>query len=280
MTLRAHPAVTEVRSPDPASSICDSPTDSGTSGSATSCEAGPGYGDSTMGAGSLGQCRVCLGQSDGAAPCRARRAAPWSATCWRRCSTRPASPSAEYYINDAGAQVDVLARSTHLRYREALGETIAAIPEGYYPGDYLKDVGSALAARDGDALARCAGERLARPGAQLRHRRDDGADPQRSPAVGIVHDVFTSERALVEAGAVDAALEDAGRCGAALYRHARAAEGQAARRLGAAAADAVPRDPVRRRRRPAGAQVGRLVDLFRRRHGLSPRQVSPRLQPT
>ena len=44
----------------------------------------------------------------------------------------------EYYINDAGAQVDVLARSAFLRYREALGEDIGAIPEGLYPGDYLK----------------------------------------------------------------------------------------------------------------------------------------------
>ena len=52
----------------------------------------------------------------------------------------------EYYINDAGAQVDVLARSAFLRYREALGEDIGAIPEGLYPGDYLKPVGQALVA--------------------------------------------------------------------------------------------------------------------------------------
>ena len=50
----------------------------------------------------------------------------------------------EYYINDAGAQVDALARSAYLRYREALGEDIGAIPEGLYPGDYLKPVGAAL----------------------------------------------------------------------------------------------------------------------------------------
>ena len=60
----------------------------------------------------------------------------------------------EYYINDAGAQVDVLARSLHLRYREALGETIAEIPEGLYPGDYLIETGRALAERDGGELAR------------------------------------------------------------------------------------------------------------------------------
>jgi arginyl-tRNA synthetase len=58
----------------------------------------------------------------------------------------------EYYINDAGAQVDVLARSAFLRYREALGENIGEIPEGLYPGDYLKPVGAALAAEFGEAL--------------------------------------------------------------------------------------------------------------------------------
>ena len=58
----------------------------------------------------------------------------------------------EYYINDAGTQVDVLARSTYLRYREALGEDIGPIPDGLYPGDYLKPVGEALAAEYGDAL--------------------------------------------------------------------------------------------------------------------------------
>src|ERR1700730_17484615 len=58
----------------------------------------------------------------------------------------------EYYINDAGAQVDVLARSAYLRYREALGENIGAIPEGLYPGDYLKPVGQALAAEYGRGL--------------------------------------------------------------------------------------------------------------------------------
>src|ERR1700710_2769450 len=58
----------------------------------------------------------------------------------------------EYYINDAGAQVDVLARSAFLRYREALGEQIGEIPEGLYPGDYLKSVGEALAAEFGSDL--------------------------------------------------------------------------------------------------------------------------------
>jgi arginyl-tRNA synthetase len=58
----------------------------------------------------------------------------------------------EYYINDAGAQVDVLARSAFLRYREALGEDIGTIPDGLYPGDYLKPVGGELAAKHGVKL--------------------------------------------------------------------------------------------------------------------------------
>lgn len=60
--------------------------------------------------------------------------------------------SREYYINDAGGQVDVLAKSAFLRYREALGEDIGEIPEGLYPGDYLKPVGEALASEHGDKL--------------------------------------------------------------------------------------------------------------------------------
>src|SRR6202021_2120161 len=58
----------------------------------------------------------------------------------------------EFYINDAGVQVDVLARSVYLRYREALGEKIGEIPEGLYPGDYLKSIGVALAEKYGRPL--------------------------------------------------------------------------------------------------------------------------------
>jgi arginyl-tRNA synthetase len=113
----------------------------------------------------------------------------------------------EYYINDAGAQVDTLARSVHLRYREALGEAIGDIPEGCYPGEYLKPVGAALAERDGRKwLGKPEAEWLARlrlyaVDAMMALIRDDLA------ALGVRHEVFTSEYALVEAGAVDAALK-------------------------------------------------------------------------
>ena len=113
----------------------------------------------------------------------------------------------EYYINDAGAQVDVLARSTHLRYREALGEAIGDIPEGYYPGEYLKDVGKALADRDGKKW-------LGKPEAEwLATVRQFAIDAlmvgvkEDLAALGINHDLYSSERKLVEAGAIEAPLE-------------------------------------------------------------------------
>jgi arginyl-tRNA synthetase len=112
----------------------------------------------------------------------------------------------EYYINDAGAQVEVLARSTHLRYREALGERIPAIPEGLYPGEYLKDVGQALAARDGSKWLGCPEAEWLPPvrrfaiDAMMRLIRED------LDALGVHQEVFTSERALVAAGGVERAL--------------------------------------------------------------------------
>jgi arginyl-tRNA synthetase len=114
----------------------------------------------------------------------------------------------EYYINDAGAQVDVLARSAFLRYREALGEDIGAIPEGLYPGDYLKPVGAALAAEYHDKLkSKPEAEWLplvrAKAIAMMMDMiRDDLA------ALHVRHDVFFSERSLVDgADRVGAAIE-------------------------------------------------------------------------
>lgn len=113
----------------------------------------------------------------------------------------------EYYVNDAGAQVDVLARSVHLRYREALGEAIGDIPEGLYPGDYLKPAGEALAREHGAKFKDAAEDewlpsfRLYAVDAMMVMIREDLA------ALGVKHDVFTSERGLVEAGKVDAALK-------------------------------------------------------------------------
>ena len=77
----------------------------------------------------------------------------------------------EYYVNDAGGQVDVLAQSVFLRYREALGEDIGEIPQGLYPGDYLKPVGAALAQEHGRLAPQHARGAVAADRAHVRHRR-------------------------------------------------------------------------------------------------------------
>ncbi|GJE43545.1 arginine--tRNA ligase [Methylobacterium soli] len=116
----------------------------------------------------------------------------------------------EYYINDAGAQVDVLARSAHLRYREALGEPVGPVPEGLYPGDYLKPVGEALARAHGRALidqpeaAWLPQVRATAIAMMMDLIREDLA------ALGIHHDVFFSEATLhgTGPGSVAALLAD------------------------------------------------------------------------
>src|SRR6516164_6918093 len=104
----------------------------------------------------------------------------------------------EYYINDAGAQVDVLARSAFLRYREALGENIGAIPEGFYPGDYLKPVGVALAAEYGRRLNQMPEETWL-PIIRAKAIEMMMAEIRQDLAVlNVHHDEFRSERALIE----------------------------------------------------------------------------------
>ena len=113
----------------------------------------------------------------------------------------------EYYVNDAGAQVETLARSVHLRYREALGQDIGEIPEGMYPGEYLVPVGEMLAAEFGDTYAEAPesewlelfrGRAVAAMLDLIRH--DLGL-------LDIHHDLFASEAELEQAGAVTRAME-------------------------------------------------------------------------
>ena len=113
----------------------------------------------------------------------------------------------EYYINDAGAQVDILARSAHLRYLEALGESIAAIPEGFYPGEYLKVVGAALAARDGDKWREVPEAEWLVPVRRFAIDMIMGWVRDDLATLGIEQEVFSSERALIEAGGVERALK-------------------------------------------------------------------------
>ncbi|RED16404.1 arginine--tRNA ligase [Parasphingopyxis lamellibrachiae] len=111
----------------------------------------------------------------------------------------------EYYVNDAGGQVDTLARSVHIRYREALGEDVGEIPDGLYPGDYLKPVGVALATEFGDSYAQAEeGEWLTlfrerAVAAMLELIRSDLA------LLGIRHDIFASEADVQAAGKPQAA---------------------------------------------------------------------------
>jgi arginyl-tRNA synthetase len=112
----------------------------------------------------------------------------------------------EYYFNDAGGQVDVLARTTYLRYREALGEEIS-IPEGLYPGEYLKDVGAALAQRDGNKwIGKDEAEwliplRQFAVAVMMKMIRED------LELIEIQHDCFTNERDLVENGMLEKAYK-------------------------------------------------------------------------
>jgi arginyl-tRNA synthetase len=113
----------------------------------------------------------------------------------------------EYYVNDAGAQVDTLARSLHLRYREKLGEDIGEIPEGLYPGDYLIPVGALLAAEFGDKYAAAPESewldifRERAIAAMLDLIRHDLG------LLNIHHDLFSSEGDLQRSGAVTKAMD-------------------------------------------------------------------------
>jgi arginyl-tRNA synthetase len=111
----------------------------------------------------------------------------------------------EYYVNDGGAQVDVLARSAYLRYREARGETVE-IPPGLYPGDYLRPVGAALAEAHGDALM------TAEEAEWLPLVRDFAIEAMMASiredlaALGVRMDHFFSERSLYDTGLIESAL--------------------------------------------------------------------------
>jgi arginyl-tRNA synthetase len=117
----------------------------------------------------------------------------------------------EYYINDAGAQVDKLGQSTYLRYREALGDHIEKIPEGLYPGEYLKEVGAAIAKRDGarwidkpeaDWLPEMRAFAISALMAEIKTDLE---------TLGVHIEVYSSERALVDSGAVDRAFQELAR---------------------------------------------------------------------
>ena len=171
-------------------------------------EAGVSYGDSTMGQGERVNVEYVSANPTGPLHVAHARGAVVGDALANLLLKAGFAVTKEYYINDAGAQVDKLAQSTFLRYREALGETIGDIPEGLYPGEYLKDVGAAIARRDGARW-------IERP-------QEEWLPAMRAFAIdalmveiktdletlGVHIDVFSSERALVESGAVDSAFAE------------------------------------------------------------------------
>ena len=171
---------------------------------ATIAERGDGYGRSNLGAGSTVNIEYVSANPTGPmhmGHCRGAVVGDALASLLEWAGHRLIR---EYYVNDAGGQVDTLARSVQLRYREALGQTVE-IPEGLYPGDYLVPLGQALASEFGDAYAGAPeGEWLAlfrtrAVAAMLDLIRADLA------LLGIHHDVFTSEAALQAAHKPEAA---------------------------------------------------------------------------
>jgi arginyl-tRNA synthetase len=168
--------------------------------------AGPGFGDSPVGGGERINVEFVSANPTGPMHVGHGRGAVVGDALAALLAKAGFQVEREYYINDAGAQVDTLARSTHLRYREALGEAIGPLPDGFYPGEYLIETGQALARRDGRKW-------LDRPESEWLSPVRDFAVAQMMALIredldllGVRHDLFVSERALVQAGTIDVCL--------------------------------------------------------------------------
>ena len=112
----------------------------------------------------------------------------------------------EYYINDAGSQIDILGQSTYLRYQEVLGNDSIVIPDGHYPGAYLKEIAAEIVKKDGDKwLSTGVEERLdafRKYSVQMMMEKVK-ADLN---SLGIEMDIFSSEQSLIQSGGVDSVL--------------------------------------------------------------------------
>ena len=176
-------------------------------------QAGPSFGDSALGGGERVNVEYVSANPTGPMHVGHGRGAVVGDSLAALLAKAGFAVDREYYINDAGAQIDILARSLYLRYREVLGEDIGAIPDGLYPGDYLVETARALAQRDGARW-------LGRPEREWLSPVRDFAVAEMMALIradlallGVRHDRFSSERRLVEAGAIDeclAALDERG----------------------------------------------------------------------
>jgi arginyl-tRNA synthetase len=170
--------------------------------------AGDGYGASKMGAGKKVNVEYVSANPTGPMHVGHGRGAVFGDALATLMQKAGFAVTREYYMNDAGAQVDKLAESAYLRYREANGEAIGEIPAGLYPGEYLQPVGRGIAAIFGDSLMDKPREawlptvRDFTLEAVMAMIKDDLA------ILGIKHDVFVSERAITAAGKVDEAIAE------------------------------------------------------------------------
>lgn len=169
--------------------------------------AGRRYGESNIGAGETVNVEFVSANPTGPLHVGHGRGAIFGDALARLLEKSGARVTREYYLNDAGAQVDALARSVYLRYREALGETVAEFVSGLYPGEYLCPVGAALAKRDGGKWLTAPEEewldqvREFAIAAMMANIRADLA------RLDIRHDAFFSERELHRDGLVQTTLE-------------------------------------------------------------------------
>ncbi len=175
--------------------------------------AGPDYGRSAVGRGERVNVEFCSANPTGPLHVGHGRGTVFGDALAELLAFTGFAVTREYYVNDAGAQIEILARSIHHRYLEALGDAPGPVPDGLYPLKELVPVAEAIAERDGDRWrGRLEVEWLdtfGRDGTafMLERIRADLA------ALGVTFDVFTSERALVEAGKVEGALAHLDRLG-------------------------------------------------------------------
>lgn len=169
-------------------------------------KAGTAYGDSTMGNGEPVNVEYVSANPTGPMHVGHGRGAVFGDALAGLLEKAGFAVTREYWVNDAGAQVEILARSLHHRYAEALGEKRGDIPEGLYPGDYLIPAGEALAKRDGRKWLDKPESEWLEPLRAFAVEKMLALIKEDLEALGVTFDLFTHERALVERGGVDEAL--------------------------------------------------------------------------
>lgn len=169
-------------------------------------EEGISYGNSTIGGNKKTNLEFVSANPTGPMHIGHARGAVFGDVLGRLLSKAGYDITREYYINDAGAQIEVLAKSALLRYKEACGEDIGAIPEGLYPGSYLIDVGQQLKEQLGDSLLEKSDEEAVEVLKPLAIEAMIELIKGDLHALGVDHDVFTSEKALHDQKLVEKAL--------------------------------------------------------------------------